>query len=47
VRVALEITHARNCVQRSAGVAAALTFPAYREIISQGGEIWVSYLLAF
>ena len=29
-------------------IAAALTFvPAYREIVSQGGETWVSYLLAF
>jgi hypothetical protein len=26
---------------------AALTFPAYPEIASQGGEIWASYLLAF
>jgi hypothetical protein len=42
------VTHAPHCALYSAGVAAALTFvPTYKEIIGQGDETWVSYLLAF
>ena len=48
VRLVLGITLAPHCVQRSAGVAAALTFvPVYKEISQAGGEMWVSNLVAF
>ena len=44
----LGITLAPHCVQRSSGVAAALTFvPVYKEISQVGGEMWVSNLVAF